>query len=61
MSSTDCTMALLGLKLSTHQYGMQDYIFYSKESVKSGIEGGFSLPNGFIYGEPPEPKLLVGL
>lgn len=61
MSSTNCSLALLGLKLSAHQYGMQNYMFYSKEFVKSGIEGGFSLPAGWIYGEPREPKLLIDL
>lgn len=51
MSSTHCTMALLNFKLSVHQYGIQNYVFYSQEFVKDGIEGGWSLPIGFISGD----------
>ena len=61
MSSTHCTMALLNLKISVHQYGIHNYIFYSQEFVKDGIEGGWSLPIGSISGEPSEHKILIDL
>lgn len=61
MSSYHCTMALLNLKLAVHKYGTKDYMFYSQEFVKSGIEGGWSLPSGSISGESSEDKLRVDL
>ncbi len=61
MSSTHCTMALVNLKLHVHQYGMQNYIFYSQEFVAGGIEGGWSLPSGSISGAPSKHKLLIDL
>ena len=54
-------MALLNLKFSVHQYGMQNYLFYSREFVTDGIEGGWSLPIGSISGEPSEDSLLNDL
>ena len=61
MSSTHCTMALLNLKISVHQYGIHNYMFYSQEFVKDGIKGGWSLPVGSISGEPSEHKILIDL
>ena len=61
MEPSHCTMALLNLKHSMKQFGEQNYFFYSREYVKDGIEGGWGLPGGMVYGEPSEDTLSMDL
>ena len=61
LDSSNCTLTLVHLKHALHQFGGQDYFFYSQEYVKSGIEGGWSLPRGMIFGEPSEHKFIIDL
>ena len=61
MESSHCIMTLLNLKHFIQQFGEQKYFFYSREYVKDGIEGGWGLPGGMIYGEPSEDTLFMDL
>ena len=61
IDSSHCTMTLLNLNQYIQQFGEQDYYFYSREYVKDGIKGGWSLPSGMMYGEPSEDRLLIDL
>lgn len=61
IESSHCTLSLINLKHAIQQFSEQNYFFYSREYVKSEIEGGWGLPSGMIYGEPSEDRLLIDL